>query len=93
MRKTVFLKSGTECEVLAEYKDKLWLVATDGSWGPGTVKKSAVLETNPLKWVKVKKYVDDPDLSWEERYKRLEAHHTEETTFLIAECDRLRRSL
>ncbi len=36
-----------------------------------------------------KKYVDDPSLSWEERYKRLEAHHVEETTFLIARIEKL----
>lgn len=34
-------------------------------------------------WIKVKKYVDDETLSWEERYKRLETHHKEETEFLI----------
>lgn len=34
-------------------------------------------------WIKVKRYVDDTSLSWEERYKRLEQHHMEETTFLI----------
>ncbi len=43
--------------------------------------KQEILET--YKWIKVKKYVDDPNLSWEERYKRLEQHHVEETTFLI----------
>ena len=30
------------------------------------------------------KYVDDPTLTWEERYARLEAHHIEETTALFA---------
>jgi hypothetical protein len=43
--------------------------------------KQEILET--YKWIKVKKYVDDTNLSWEERYKRLEQHHVEETTFLI----------
>lgn len=33
--------------------------------------------------IPIKKYVDDPKLSWEERYRRLEAHHKEETEFLI----------
>lgn len=32
----------------------------------------------------LKRYEDDPSLSWEERYKRLEAHHREETEALIA---------
>ena len=31
-----------------------------------------------------KKYEDDDSLTWEERYKRLEEHHTKETTFLIS---------
>ena len=43
--------------------------------------KQIILET--YKWIKVKKYVDDQSLSWEERYKRLEKHHLEETNFLI----------
>lgn len=43
--------------------------------------KQIILET--YKWIKVKRYVDDESLSWEERYKKLEAHHVEETTFLI----------
>ncbi|WP_299674246.1 hypothetical protein [uncultured Tenacibaculum sp.] len=43
--------------------------------------KKIILET--YKWIKVKKYEDDESLSWEERYKRLEKHHLEETYFLI----------
>ena len=43
--------------------------------------KQIILKT--YKWIKVKKYVDDQSLSWEERYKRLEKHHLEETNFLI----------
>ncbi len=35
------------------------------------------------KWIKVKRYVDDESLSWEERYQRLDKHHVEETNFLI----------
>ena len=34
--------------------------------------------------MKVKKYTDDLALSWEERYKRLEKHHLEETQELIS---------
>lgn len=34
-------------------------------------------------WIKVKKYVDNPNLSWEDRYSLLDAHHVKETTFLI----------
>jgi hypothetical protein len=43
--------------------------------------KETILKT--YKWIKVPKYIDDDTLSWEERYKRLNAHHIEETTFLI----------
>lgn len=35
------------------------------------------------KWVKVKKFVDDKTLSWEERFNALQKHHVEETAFLI----------
>lgn len=45
------------------------------------VEKNEILQT--YKWIKVKKYKDDDSLSWEERYKRLELHHIEETNFLI----------
>ena len=38
---------------------------------------------NSYKWIKVPKYVDDQNLSWEDRYQKLNAHHIEETTFLI----------
>ncbi len=40
-----------------------------------------ILET--YRWIKVKRFVDDPTLSAEERFKRLEEHHNRETTFLI----------
>ena len=43
--------------------------------------KKEILET--FKWIKVKHYKDDETLSWEERYKKLEEHHIEETNFLI----------
>jgi len=47
-----------------------------------------VVEPQPdYSWIKVKKYVDDETLSWEERYKRLTKHHEEETTFLINNID------
>jgi len=42
-------------------------------------------------WIKVKRYVDDETLSWEERYNRLMKHHEEETTFLIDEVNKLRK--
>jgi hypothetical protein len=32
--------------------------------------------------MKIKKHVDDSSLTWEERYKRLETHHLEETAEL-----------
>ena len=40
---------------------------------------------NGYSWIKVKKYKMDESLSWEERYRQLEQHHIEETTFLIEE--------
>ncbi len=43
--------------------------------------RKEILET--YKWIKVKKYKDDENLTWQERYKNLEDHHIEETTFLI----------
>ncbi|UPT67620.1 MAG: hypothetical protein M0D57_02815 [Sphingobacteriales bacterium JAD_PAG50586_3] len=45
------------------------------------LKKQQILET--YKWIKVEKYNDDASLTWEERYRRLEQHHIEETKFLI----------
>lgn len=35
------------------------------------------------KWIKVPRYVMDDTKSWEERYKQLEQHHIQETSFLI----------
>jgi hypothetical protein len=43
--------------------------------------KKDILET--YRWIKVKKYKDDVSLTWEERYRKLEEHHIEETSFLI----------
>ena len=43
--------------------------------------KKEILET--YNWIKVKKYKDDESLTWEERYKKLEQHHIDETNFLI----------
>jgi hypothetical protein len=43
--------------------------------------KKEILET--YKWIKVKSYKMNAELSWEERYKALEQHHIEETNFLI----------
>ena len=45
------------------------------------VEKKEILNT--YKWIKVKKYIDDESLTWQERYKALEKHHIEETNFLI----------
>ena len=44
-------------------------------------------------WIKVKRYFDDPTLSWEERYARLAEHHRHETEFLIAEVRKLAAKL
>jgi hypothetical protein len=41
--------------------------------------------------IPIKKYIMDESLSWEERYKQLEAHHKEETEWLITELERIRK--
>jgi len=38
---------------------------------------------NTYKWIKVRKYVEDDSLSMEVRFKKLQEHHIEETSFLI----------
>jgi len=43
--------------------------------------KEEILKT--YKWIRVKKFVDNESLTWEERYRLLEKHHMEETKFLI----------
>lgn len=40
-------------------------------------------------WIKVRRHVDNPYLPLDERFKRLEQHHIEETTFLIEEVRKL----
>lgn len=42
--------------------------------------------------IPIKKYVMDSTLSWEERYKQLVTHHTEETKFLIGAIEELEKS-
>ena len=39
--------------------------------------------------IPIKRYTDRSSLTWEERYRRLEAHHTDETRCLVAEIERL----
>ena len=39
--------------------------------------------------IPIKRYVDDPSLTWEERYARLLKHHEEETTFLVSTIEEL----
>lgn len=46
-----------------------------------TEEKKEILET--YKWIKVKKYIDDESLSFEDRYKILLDHHEKESKFLI----------
>ena len=36
-----------------------------------------------FRWIQVPKYTMDESKPWEERYRQLERHHIEETTFLI----------
>jgi hypothetical protein len=39
--------------------------------------------------IPIKRYVDDPSLTWEERYARLLKHHEEETKFLVSTIEEL----
>ncbi|MEP5341442.1 MAG: hypothetical protein ABJQ50_17145 [Algibacter sp.] len=55
------------------------------------LEKKTILET--YKWVKVKRYIDDENLSWEERYNKLEKHHIEETSFLIDKIREIVKSI
>lgn len=41
--------------------------------------------------IPIKKYEMDESLSWEERYRQLEAHHKEETEWMIGEIKELQR--
>lgn len=41
--------------------------------------------------IPIKKYIMDETKDWEGRYKDLEAHHLEETTWMIEEIKRLRQ--
>lgn len=43
--------------------------------------KDQIMETD--EWIKIKEFRDFEDLTWEERYKRLQEHHEKETKFLI----------
>ena len=39
--------------------------------------------------IPIKRYADDPSLTWEERYARLLKHHEEETKFLVSTIEKL----
>jgi len=43
--------------------------------------------------IPIKKYVMDESLSWEERYRQLEAHHKEETGWMIKEIKEVEAEL
>jgi hypothetical protein len=46
-----------------------------------------------FKWIKVKRHVYDPNLSWEDNYKLLEQHHVDECNFLITKVRELASTL
>lgn len=48
---------------------------------------------NDYSWIKIKRYVDDETLTWEERYNRLMKHHEEETKFIINKVFELSKKL
>lgn len=39
--------------------------------------------------IPIKRFIDDETLPWEERFRRLEVHHREETAFLIGRIEEL----
>ncbi|MBS1594880.1 MAG: hypothetical protein JST90_11165 [Bacteroidetes bacterium] len=41
------------------------------------------------KWIKVKSFKEEEGLTWEEKYRALEKHHSAETNFLIAKVREL----
>lgn len=43
--------------------------------------------------IPIKKYVMDESLCWEERYKQLEAHHKEETEWLLEKIQQLEEDI
>jgi hypothetical protein len=53
--------------------------------------RKEILES--YKWIKVKSYKMNEQLSWEERYKELDKHHIAETTFLIEKVRELVKEL
>jgi len=55
------------------------------------IEKQEIL--NSYKWIKMPRYIDDENLPLEERLKRLEEHHIEETTFLIEKIRELVRNM
>jgi hypothetical protein len=44
-------------------------------------------------WIKVPKYQMNESVPWEQRYKELEQHHIQETTFLIGKVRELAAAL
>lgn len=66
-------------------------------WDNGTRKVDASWKDAPealvgfkmIHKMKIKKFVDDSSLTWEERYNRLQAHHLEETKELIEVIEKL----
>lgn len=43
--------------------------------------------------LQIKKFVDDPSLTWKERYDKLQAHHLEETRELMEVIEDLESAL
>ena len=43
--------------------------------------------------IPIKKYTMDETIAWEERYHRLDAHHREETQFLITRIEELEKEI
>lgn len=73
MGRRVWLKSGTECEVLAEHQGRLWLVAVDGSWGPGTIDATATSAAppSPARFRSADRLGDQVSATWSDGHDRL----------------------
>ena len=72
-----------QCKTLQGLGDG-WL-CTRCAWNPRSDKAEP-----DYSWIKVRRYVDDPTKTWEERYRTLERHHEAETKFLISEMEKRR---
>jgi len=53
----------------------------------------SIIDPENFSWIKVKKYIQDENAPWKEKYQALEDHHVKETTFLLNKCRKLAKEL